>query len=311
MQQPLLVRPILPESGCLPKLDVPTYDGDIIHWKQFWDQFIVSVHDRMNLSNAEKIVYLQHALKDGSAMNAIEGLSHSGDNYSEAVKCLKTWYDRPRLIHRAHIQKIVDTPSSKEGNGKELRRLHDDIQQHVRALKMLGCEPPGTFITSLIELKLDADTLFKWQKHSQSSTDIPHYEQLLDFLDLRVQASETSCSTHRKKPSGMITSFTASATLGNCVVCKTEKYPLYVCAKFKALSHDEKNFMLKTNNLCVNCLAGTRSNASQPTSVRFATNHTTLSFTLSHRPTPRQYTQLRYMSTAYVATYFTCVTAVP
>ena len=42
----------------LPKLDVPTFDGDIIHWKQFWDQFSVSVHDRTNL---------QHALKDGSA----------------------------------------------------------------------------------------------------------------------------------------------------------------------------------------------------------------------------------------------------
>ena len=28
----------------LPKLDVPTFDGDIIHWKQFWDQFVVAVH---------------------------------------------------------------------------------------------------------------------------------------------------------------------------------------------------------------------------------------------------------------------------
>ena len=29
-----------------------------------------------------------------------------------------------------------------------------------------------------------------------------------------------------------------------------------MCAKFKALSHDEKNSVLKSNNLCVNCLAG-------------------------------------------------------
>ena len=240
----------------LPKLDVPTFDGDIIHWKQFWDQFTVSVHDRTNLSNAEKIVYLQHALKDGSAKNAIEGLSHSGDNYSEAVKCLKTRYDRPRLIHRTHVQKIVDTPAIRDGNGRELRRIHDNIQQHVRALKTLGCELPGKFITSMIELKLDTDTLFEWQKHSQSSTDVPHYKELLDFIDLRAQASETSCSTHRRKPAGKITSFAASATSSNCVVCKTEKHPLYVCAKFKALNHDEKNSVLKTNNLCVNCLTG-------------------------------------------------------
>ena len=87
----------------LPKLDVPTFDGNIVHWKQFWDQFSVSVHNRTNLSSAEKIVYLQHAIKDGSARNAIEGLSHSGDNYEEAVECLKSRFDRPRFIHRTHV----------------------------------------------------------------------------------------------------------------------------------------------------------------------------------------------------------------
>jgi hypothetical protein len=242
----------------LPKLDVPTFDGNVIHWKQFWDQFSVSVHDRTNLSNAEKIVYLQHALKDGSAKNAIEGLSHSGENYDEAVKCLKARYDRPRFIHRTHVQMIVDTPPLKEGNRKELRRLHDNIQQHVRALKTLGCDLPGKFITSMIELKLDTDTLFEWQKHSQTSMDVPPYEELLEFIDLRAQASETSCATHKKKPPNRVTSFAASTNSSgnNCVVCKTEKHPLYVCAKFKSLSHDDKFSVLKTNNLCSNCLTG-------------------------------------------------------
>ena len=72
----------------LPKLDVPVFDGNIIHWKRFWDQFTITVHSKTTLSNAEKTVYLQHVIKDGSARNAIEGLSHSGDNHVEAVKCL-------------------------------------------------------------------------------------------------------------------------------------------------------------------------------------------------------------------------------
>ena len=165
----------------LPKLNVPTFDGNLIHWKQFWDQFNVVVHNKTSLSDAEKTVYLQNAIKDGAARNAIEGLSHSGDNYEEAVKCLKSRYDRPRLIQRTHVQLIVDAPSMKEGSGKELRALHDTVQQHVRALKTLGCDLPGKFITSMIELKLDVDTLFEWQKHSQSSAGVPHYEDLLSF----------------------------------------------------------------------------------------------------------------------------------
>ena len=34
----------------LPKLEVPTFDGDILDWKTFWEQFSVSIHTRPNLS---------------------------------------------------------------------------------------------------------------------------------------------------------------------------------------------------------------------------------------------------------------------
>jgi hypothetical protein len=63
--------------------------------EDLWKQFCASVHDCTNLSNSEKLVYLQHALKDGSVKHAIEGLSRSGEYYAEAVKCLKSQYDRP------------------------------------------------------------------------------------------------------------------------------------------------------------------------------------------------------------------------
>ena len=146
----------------LPKLDVPTFDGNILHWRSFWEQFSISVHDRSHLSNSEKLVYLQQSLKGGSARGAIEGLSRSGDCYNEAIECLRSRYDRPRLIHQAHVRVILEAPSLKEGNGKELRRLHDTVQQHLRALKAMGCEAPGPFITSVLELKLDTNTMFEW-----------------------------------------------------------------------------------------------------------------------------------------------------
>ena len=96
----------------LPKLDVPRFDGKILNWESFWEQFCISVHERANLSNAEKLVYLQQSLKGGSAKGTIEGLSRSGDNYVEAVECLRSRYDRPRLIHKAHVRMILDTPHS-------------------------------------------------------------------------------------------------------------------------------------------------------------------------------------------------------
>ena len=244
----------------LPKLDVATFDGNLIHWKQFWDQFAVAVHNKTSLSNAEKTVYLQHAIKDGSAKNAIEGLSHSGDNYDEAIECLRSRYNRPRLIQRTHVQLIVDASPLKEGSGKELRRLHDTIQQHVRALKTLGCDLPESFITSMIELKLDVDTLFEWQKHSQAATSVPSFQDL-NFIDLRAQASEASHAAPKKqlqppkKPSNRAASFATNLEASSdCVICKITKYPLYACSEFKAMSHDGRMQVLKVNRLCTNCL---------------------------------------------------------
>ncbi len=181
-----------PSEVKLSKLDVPTFDGNILNWKAFWEQFDVSVHSRTNLTDTEKLAYLRHALKDGSAKTSIEGLSRSGDHYNEALTCLKSRYDRPRLIHQAHVQKILEVPNLKDGTGRELRRLHDVAQQHLRALKALGHEPSGSFVTSLLELKLDVNTMFEWQRHSQSSHDVPHYKELLEFINLRAQASEVS-----------------------------------------------------------------------------------------------------------------------
>ena len=244
----------------LPKLDVPTFDGSLLGWKSFWEQFCISVHDRTSLSESEKLVYLQQSLKGGSAKSAIEGLSRTGDHYEEAIESLKARYNRPRLIHQGHVRIILETPGLKEGSGRELRRLHDAVQQHLRALKSMGYEPSGPFVTSILELKLDQTTLFEWQKHSQSSDSVPHYLELLEFINLRAQASETSVKQRAdphalKKPIKHVTSFaTGMSEPASCIICKTEKHPLYCCSRFKGLAHDRMVSFLKENSICLNCL---------------------------------------------------------
>ena len=100
------------------------------------------------------------------------------------MECLQARFDRPRLIHQTHVRMIAEAPALKDGTGKELRRLHDTAQQHLRSLKAMGYDPPGPFITSLLELKLDMNTMFEWQRHSQESTDVPHFSKLMEFLNL-------------------------------------------------------------------------------------------------------------------------------
>ena len=90
------------------------------------------------------------------------------------------------LIHQFHVHAILGAPGLKECTGQEIRKLHDVAQQHLRALKSMGFEPSGPFITSVLELKLDSGTSFEWQKASQeiSGVHVPHCTKLLDFLNL-------------------------------------------------------------------------------------------------------------------------------
>ena len=104
-------------------------------------------------------------------------------------------------------------------------------------------DPSGPFITSILELKLDTTTLFEWQKHSQSKAEVPHYQELLTFIDLRAQASEGSATAASKRvrnepaPSKKtpatgrpVASFASNhdTVSSPCVLCQNEKHPLYV-----------------------------------------------------------------------------------
>ena len=186
----------------LPKISVPTFDGNILNWAKFWDQFNVAIHSSTQLSDSKKLVYLREAVKDRPAKSAIEGLSQSSYSYSEAIDCLAQRYDRPRLVHQAHVRAIVEAPTLHDGSGRELQRLHDVANQHLRALKTLGSDPSGEFVTSLLELKLDRVTMCEWQKTTNDQKSVPHYSKLLEFLDLQARASETTAQQGNKKTQG-------------------------------------------------------------------------------------------------------------
>ena len=51
----------------LPRIEVPTFDGNILIWKIFWEQFESSVHSKPQLTDSDKLTYLRDALKDSPA----------------------------------------------------------------------------------------------------------------------------------------------------------------------------------------------------------------------------------------------------
>ena len=81
---------------------------------------------------------------------SFKGWHKTADTYDDAIECMQNRYDRPRLIHQAHVRAIIDVPCLKEGNGKEIRCLHDILLQHYRAIKAMNEDKFETLLTGII-----------------------------------------------------------------------------------------------------------------------------------------------------------------
>ena len=65
----------------LPKLKVPTFDGNIMNWAALRKRFSALIHSRKGVDDAEKLTYLSEVLTDSPARHVIGGLSQTAKNY--------------------------------------------------------------------------------------------------------------------------------------------------------------------------------------------------------------------------------------
>ena len=72
----------------LPKWITKQFDGDILNWQTFWDQYYSSVHVKTNINEIYKFTYLKSLLSE-SDFETISGLTLTSDNYEEAIKLLQ------------------------------------------------------------------------------------------------------------------------------------------------------------------------------------------------------------------------------
>ena len=136
---------------------------------------------------------------------------------------------------------IVEAPAVKDGSVKELHHLcnivsHHNVSQYFRVLRATKQEPSEPFIIFLIELKLDQTTDFEWQRHCQNNPNVPHFHELLKFLDLWAQALEAAIQKdQRRHPTNTSPTKACAevrteyvATVGaSCTVCGAHKHAVH------------------------------------------------------------------------------------
>ncbi|KRY80860.1 hypothetical protein T4D_10772, partial [Trichinella pseudospiralis] len=130
-------QPPKPQLGKLQPVPLPKFDGDILQFKSFWDQFEASVDRREDLGAITKLLHLRSCLS-GAALKAIEGITVCAENYPEVVRTLHSRFHRVPDVVESHVLSVMNVKAcSNEGAG-ELTRLHDDLNRHFLELKALG-----------------------------------------------------------------------------------------------------------------------------------------------------------------------------
>ena len=89
----------------LPPLEPPVFNGKYTEWPSFWDKFNVTIHSNPELSDVERLSFLQRGMQ-GTAARELSGYETTASNYSECLNRLRKLYDA-NLVDRIFRPVIV------------------------------------------------------------------------------------------------------------------------------------------------------------------------------------------------------------
>ena len=268
----------------LPKLELPTFSGDVLSWTSFWDMFNCHIHSSEQISDVAKFGYLKSCLQ-GRALKVVEALTLTHDNYKVAVDTLKNRFGRDEQIIFSHVLELLNlktTVTASHDDSKyvaQLWTLRDKIELHVQNLSSLGV--PGTeyavFLVPIILSALPADIRAEWSREGEGhERDLDH---CLKFLQREIQRIERSnvftglassqptaddkrTPKPRPKPADVTTvtalhTQSSSAAAGykgpTCVFCK-KRHLSEKCFEVLKLSGQKRYDRILEADVCARCL---------------------------------------------------------
>ncbi|GBL89031.1 hypothetical protein AVEN_255179-1 [Araneus ventricosus] len=82
----------------LPKIEIKSFDGELINWLSFWAQFR-KIHEDESLEECDKFHYLLQSMLPGTrARELMESYPLTSDNYQKAVSALKYRFGKKELL---------------------------------------------------------------------------------------------------------------------------------------------------------------------------------------------------------------------
>ena len=244
----------------LPKICIQPFDGEALKWRTFIEQLEATVDIKDDLSDIEKFTYLKGYLR-GSALEAINDLTLTSDNYVQTKELLKRRFGNSQLIISSHMNNLISLNKIINTNVKELRILYDKIH----ALNSLGINSTD-FSPLLIPIILEKlPNVIRLQVSRKLGVGNWKIEEFMGSINEELTAREnydflTVDEEDKRENRNRLNKYTKPVTTGSltinnrlvkCVFCKGNHYSdkCNVVTDMKARAG-----VIKKDRLCYRCL---------------------------------------------------------
>lgn len=179
------LNPSLPQPQTfvnLPTFKLKEFDGDVLHYTEFWESFSSSIHNHPKLANVDKFNYLLSFLT-GNAREAIAGYAVTDANYPIVVEVLKRRFGNQDIIKHSLHTELRNLPMSSD-KVVDLRHTLESVERICRQLETLGVDLDQALTTMTIEEKFPKGVLLKLyeEKSAAASWNTKTLRQRLEKL---------------------------------------------------------------------------------------------------------------------------------
>ena len=273
----------------LPRITLEKFGGSALEWPRWVALFKAPVHNCADLTDVERLTYLQAHLT-GPAKEAVRGILCDASLYGAALRDLEKEFGDPSRVVQATMKKLLTARPVRDGELSALTELSRDLHTAVSVLQCLKYESDLATSTNVTAVtgKLAANLAWKWGEHGVDG-DItrPTLIDLDGWLQRHVAAGRVavtltlkqppkveSNSSDNSRPRRVFTTSSATdargtavkpapktaikssaAASGECAMCR-QTHKIHGCDKFLALTVTERAEFAGRSGLCFNCLRG-------------------------------------------------------
>ena len=191
----------------LPRITLEKFSGSALEWPRWIALFKALVHDRTDLTDIERLTYLQAHLT-GPARESVRGLLCDPSLYCTALRELEEEFGDPSRVTQATMKKLLTARPVRDGDLSALTELSRDLHTAVSVLQCLHFDSDISAATNVTAVagKLPAGLAWRWGEYIvERGITRPSLLHLDEWLRRQVKAgrvavNQTSNQTGPRQP---------------------------------------------------------------------------------------------------------------